>query len=130
VGDKRKREAASDGGSVPRNVRDMMFLPVELRFWLPRTSGGVAYSPGPFHAERWRQAMVTGGAQTKAPPVAPRRGSLRDEHTVHEELDRAGGQTGGVHGVVAGEGVDLEPVVSLGVEDRDRRDEAADLHFA
>ena len=36
--------------------------------------------------------------------------ALRDEHAVHDELNRAGGQAGGVDGVVACEGADFEAV--------------------
>src|SRR5262245_40845708 len=46
---------------------------------------------------------------------------LRDDHAVHEQLDRAGGETQRLDGVVAGEGVHLEAVGRLVMEDRHRR---------
>jgi hypothetical protein len=52
-----------------------------------------------------------GASGTEAPRIASGEVPLRDESAVHEELDRTGGQPAGVHGVVAREGVDLEPVV-------------------
>src|SRR5215813_5078551 len=62
---------------------------------------------------------------------AGRIGRLRNEHAVDEQLDRAGGQAGGVHGVVPGERVELEAVVrDLRVEDRDGRGQAARLDLA
>src|SRR4029077_16903618 len=54
---------------------------------------------------------------------------LGDEHAVHEELDRSHGQTDGLPGVRAREGVRLEPVLRhLRVEDLDRWCKSAHLH--
>ena len=48
---------------------------------------------------------------------------------VFDELDRTGGQAGGVHGVGAREGVELEPVVGdLRMEDLNGRGETGGLH--
>src|SRR5215204_5802258 len=69
--------------------------------------------------------------EKRAPQFLPAGRALRNRHAVHEQLDRPGGQTISGDGVIAVEGVDLEPVVrELRVEDRDRRVQAAHLHFA
>src|SRR5438094_9123263 len=55
--------------------------------------------------------------------------SLRDEHAVHEVLDRTGCQAREADGVRAGEGVDVEPVTrALRMEDLRCRGKTAYLH--
>jgi hypothetical protein len=50
------------------------------------------------HAQRQTRRGLREGGPARVVGCKP----LRDEHAVHEELDHTGGQTGRVHGVVAG----------------------------
>jgi hypothetical protein len=67
--------------------------------------------------------------EERAPQFLPAGSALRNRHFVHEQLDRPGGQTISGDGVIAVEGVDLEPVVrELRLQDLDRRGKTAHLH--
>jgi hypothetical protein len=67
--------------------------------------------------------------EERAPQFLPAGSALRNRHAVHEQLDRPGGQTISGDGVIAVEGVDLEPVVrELRLQDLDSRGKTAHLH--
>src|SRR5438094_9422519 len=73
-------------------------------------------------------SVSSGAPRSEAPHRFEDDFSLRDEHAVHEVLDGTGCQTRKADGVRAGEGVDVEPVTRLRVEDFRCRGKTAYLH--
>jgi hypothetical protein len=107
----------------------------ELRCVVPGRAPGRGRSwraerpPSPAVRRGLDQGSMRGASGAEAPRmtmVMP----LRDGHAVEEQLDRTGDEPARGQGVDAVEGVELEAVGRLVMEDRDRRREAALLHFA